>query len=94
MAYQNNSLASSSHLRYLFFERDSIKSNSCILIALNSNISPYDTNLVVYPIQSNSAFSGGNDSYLILKRRLENVYDTIDLFGRLKNIDSEILTSD
>lgn len=89
VAYQNNSLASSSHLRYLFFERDSIKSNSCILIALNSNISPYDTNLVVYPVQSNSAFSGGNDSYLILKRGLENVYDTIDLFGRLKNIDSE-----
>ena len=89
VAYQNSSLISSAHLRYLFFEKDTIKSNSCVVIALNTNISPCDTNLVVYPIQSNSAFSGGNDSYLILKKLSENIYDTIDLFGRVKLSENE-----
>lgn len=89
VAYQHNSIVSSTPLRYLFFEKDSVKSNSCVLIALNSNISPYDSNLIVYPIQSNSAFSGGNDSYLLLKKDSNNIYDTIDLFGRIKNSTSE-----
>ena len=89
VAYQHNSIISSNPLRYIFFEKDSVKSNSCILIALNSNISPCDTNLIVYPIQSNSAFSGGNDSYLLLKKYSDNIYDTIDLFGRVKISNSE-----
>jgi hypothetical protein len=89
VAYQHNSIISSTPLRYLFYEKDSVKRNSGVLIALNSNISPYDSNLIVYPIQSNSAFSGGNDSYLLLKKDSDNIYDTIDLFGRIKISTSE-----
>ncbi len=90
VAYQHNSIISSTPFRYLFFEKDTVKSNSCFLIALNSNISPSNSDLVVYPIQSNSAFSGGNDSYLILKKHSDNIYDTIDLFGRIKNSTSDV----
>lgn len=89
VGYQNDAMLSSVPLRYVFYEKDSIKSNSCIVIALNSKTSPCDTNLVVYPILTNNFFQGGNDSYLILKRLNETLYDTIDLFGRLKMISGE-----
>jgi hypothetical protein len=98
VGYQNATTLSSVPLRYVFYEKDSIKSNSCIVIALNSKISPCDTNLVVYPCQTNQGFSGGNDSYLILKR-LESdvndivVYDTIDLFGMLMAVPSHYTNS-
>jgi hypothetical protein len=98
VGYQNNATLSSVPLRYVFYEKDSIKSNSCIVIALNSKTSPCDTNLVVYPCQTNYGFSGGNDSYLILKR-LESdvndivVYDTIDLFGMLMAVPSPYTNS-
>lgn len=84
LAYHSSLTISNAPLRYLFYEKDSIKSNNSILIALNSKVSPNDTNLVVYPVVLSSSFQGGNDSYLILKRLDENLYDTIDLFGRVK----------
>ncbi len=98
VGYQNDAMLSPVPLRYVFYEKDSIKSNSCIVIALNSKTSPCDTNLVVYPCQTNHGFSAGNDSYLILKR-LESdvndivVYDTIDLFGMLMAVPSPYANS-
>lgn len=83
VGYHNATTLSDSPLRYTFFEKDSIKSNSCIVIALNTKISPIDTNLVVYPCKTDDRFSGGNDSYLIVKKINESSYDTIDLFGML-----------
>lgn len=86
VAYGHGTLISNTttRLTYLFYEKDTIKSNSCIVLALNSKISPIDTNLVIYPVSSHTAFSGGNDSYLIVKKRDTNLYDTIDIFGRVK----------
>lgn len=84
VGYNNGTELSSTSLRYKFVEKDSIKSNSCIAISLNTEISPCDSNLVVYPCVSSSHFSGGNDSYLILKENGENAYDTIDIFGMLR----------
>ncbi len=86
VGYNNSTTLSSNPLRYTFFENDSIKSNTCILIALNSKISPHDSNLVVYPCKSHGGFSGGNDSYILLKKITETTYDTIDLFGMLMSV--------
>ena len=94
LAYHSSFTISSAPLRYVFYEKDSIKSDKSIIIALNSKVSPNDTNLVVYPIITNTSFQGGNDSYLIVKRLDENLYDTIDLFGRVKitSTDEEIVS--
>ena len=86
VGYNNSTTLSSNPLRYTFFENDSIKSNSCVLISLNSKISPHDSNLVVYPCKSHGGFSGGNDSYILLKKNTETTYDTIDLFGMLMSV--------
>lgn len=86
VGYNNSTTLSSNPLRYTFFENDSIKSNSCVLISLNSKISPHDSNLVVYPCKSHGGFSGGNDSYILLKKITETTYDTIDLFGMLMSV--------
>lgn len=84
VGYNNSTELNSTSLRYKFAEEDNIKSNSCIIISLNTKISPRDSNLVVYPCVYSSHFSGGNDSYLILKENCENTYDTIDIFGILR----------
>ena len=86
VGYNNSTTLSSNPLRYTFFENDSIKSNSCVLISLASKISPHDSNLVVYPCKSHGGFSGGNDSYILLKKITETTYDTIDLFGMLMSV--------
>lgn len=95
VAYNNSTTLSPIPLRYSFLEKDSIKSNSCIIIASNMKASPYDTNIVVYSCQPNNGFAAGNDSYLLLKEVENNVYDTIDLFGVLMavpdNYSSKIL---
>jgi hypothetical protein len=93
VGYNNSTTLSANPLRYTFFENDSIKSNSCILIALNSKISPQDSNLIVYPCKSHGGFSGGNDSYIILKKITETTYDTIDLFGMLMSSPSSYANS-
>ncbi len=79
----------SAPMNYIFYEKDTIKSNSCIALAYKLNIASIDTNLVIYPVIYNLAFYNGDDSYLIIKKRNNDVYDTIDLFGRIKNSESE-----
>lgn len=78
-------LPSTNCLRYTFCNKDSIKSRDCIIFAYNTKVSPSDSSLVVYPCNPNNlTFYGGNDSYIILKKLNETLYDTIDLFGRLR----------
>lgn len=84
VGYNNGTSLSSNPLRYTFCEKDSIRTNSCIIIALNSKLSPWNSDIDVYPCIYNSNFSGGNDSYLILRKNSDNTYDTIDIFGMLR----------
>ncbi len=92
VSYNKSSIISSSSpvLRHVFSERDSIKSNDFILFAYNTKVSPQNSDLIVFPCNvSNTPFLGGDDSYLILRKINETLYDTIDLFGRLKMISGE-----
>jgi hypothetical protein len=88
VGYNNTATIPSSNtpcLRYTFCSKDSIKSENCVVFAYNTKTSPLDSNLIVYPCNPNNlTFYGGNDSYVILKKLNETLYDTIDLFGRLK----------
>lgn len=87
VGYNNTTIPSSNApcLRYTFCSKDSIKSENCVVFAYNTKTSPLDSNLIVYPCNpTNSTFYGGNDSYIILKKLNETLYDTIDLFGRLR----------
>lgn len=87
VGYNNNTIPSPNApcLRYTFCSKDSIKSENCVIFAYNTKTSPLDSNLIVYPCNPNyQTFYGGNDSYIILKKLNETLYDTIDLFGRLR----------
>lgn len=84
--YPQRQINAGTVMRYHFSNGDTIKKGSYVSIIYKLDLlSQYD--YPVFPIKYDNAFLAGNDAFALLKKDAEGNYkDTIDLFGKLTQV--------